>query len=211
MAVQMGREDLERLMFFEQAREQAEQDWKKNNKDAQALTRWGGALLELAHFHQGPKAVELINLSVEKFEAAVAVKPDLHEAHWCLGNALTSQGFLQPDGAVAQDYFDKAKVAFTIALEADPNNAVYKKALELTAKAPSLHAELQKQLQAQSEMAAAAGGGRASAAAGGGKATAATAQDDDWFYDYVGWGVLGAALVGFAVWSASVSATASKR
>lgn len=76
------------MIFFEQAREQAEADYKANNNDAQArrmtlfsffivlffshpgcpilpsssqaLTRWGGALLELAHLRQGPEAVEYI-------------------------------------------------------------------------------------------------------------------------------------------------------
>lgn len=55
-----SREEMEKLLFFETAREAAEADFKKNPKDAQALTRWGGALLELAHFRQGTDAVELI-------------------------------------------------------------------------------------------------------------------------------------------------------
>jgi Plant specific mitochondrial import receptor subunit TOM20 len=81
-----------RLMFFEQAREQAESDFKTNPRDAQvreilhsgaspsfanlaaghgrrascsccrlqALTRWGGALLELAHFRQGDDSYSMI-------------------------------------------------------------------------------------------------------------------------------------------------------
>merc|ERR1719316_2504281 len=124
---QMSREDMERLMFFEQARGEAEADWKKNKKDARALTRWGGALLELAHFQQGP------------------------QAHWCLGNALTSKGFLHPDIEVAQGYFDQAKEAFQTAVDLDGENPVYNKALQLTEKAPTLHAELQRQLAGQGE------------------------------------------------------------
>ena len=78
-----------RLMFFEQAREQEEAKWKANNQDSivspplqvavhtvhtnatpteraervlslQALTIWGGALLELAHFRQGQDAYDMI-------------------------------------------------------------------------------------------------------------------------------------------------------
>jgi hypothetical protein len=55
-----SREELEKLVFFEGAREQAESDHAANPNDAQALTRWGGALLELAHFRQGTDAVDLI-------------------------------------------------------------------------------------------------------------------------------------------------------
>merc|ERR1719482_1331321 len=140
---QMSREDMERLMFFEQAREEAEADWKKNKKDARALTRWGGALLELAHFQQGPQAV--------------ALNPQIHEAHWCLGNALTSKGFLHPDIEVAQGYFDLAKEAFQTAVDLDGENPVYNKALQLTEKAPTLHAELQRQLAGQGDGGAALG------------------------------------------------------
>lgn len=123
-----------RLMFFEQAREQAEREFKANNKDAmvreaapppppppgcesascllglhwvagqggagqqmnrsayciqpgsanscccpspraapsapalQALTKWGGALLELAHFRQGNEAYDMIEEAIAKFE-----------------------------------------------------------------------------------------------------------------------------------------------
>ena len=85
------------MIFFEQARAQAEAAYGANNQDAavrsgssfcmqhalqplehigslhlrhskvgwvymlQALTRWGGALLELAHFKQGGEASEMIN------------------------------------------------------------------------------------------------------------------------------------------------------
>ena len=92
----MSREDVERLLFFEEAREKAEDEWTKDPTDAHALTRWGGSLLELAHFRQGAEAVEMIEEAVKKFEAALAINPRKHDALWCLGNALTSQGFLFP-------------------------------------------------------------------------------------------------------------------
>ncbi len=34
----------------------------------QALTKWGGALLELAHFRQGSEAYEMIEEAIAKFE-----------------------------------------------------------------------------------------------------------------------------------------------
>ena len=39
----------------------------------QALTKWGGALLELAHFRQGNEAYEMIEEAIAKFEQVCAV------------------------------------------------------------------------------------------------------------------------------------------
>ena len=153
--MELPAEELERMQFFEQARARAEQDHKANPSDAQVLTRWGGALLELAHFKQGPEAVQMIELAVSKFEAALAINPKKHDALWCLGNALTSQGFLFQEAERAGDFFDKAKTCFQRALNEVPTNEIYKKALEMTEQGAGLHAELQRQLaeqQAQQEV-----------------------------------------------------------
>ena len=57
----MEPDDLERAMFFERAKEEAEQACETDPNDASALTRWGGALLELAHFRQGHDAFDMID------------------------------------------------------------------------------------------------------------------------------------------------------
>merc|ERR1712100_22026 len=79
------------MLFFEEARQRAEAEHAQNPTDAHVLTRWGGALLELAHFRQGVDAVEMIELAVTKFNDALKIDPKKHDALWCLGNALTSQ------------------------------------------------------------------------------------------------------------------------
>ena len=121
------------MLFFEDARARAEAEHRQNPHDAQVLTRWGGALLELAHFRQGPEAVDMIEEAVEKFESALEINPKKHDALWCLGNALTSQGFLFPEAREAMKYFEEAKSCFRRALEEEPNNEIYRKALEMTA------------------------------------------------------------------------------
>ncbi|KAI7837467.1 hypothetical protein COHA_008725 [Chlorella ohadii] len=135
------------LMFFEQAREQAEREFKANNQDAMALTKWGGALLELAHFRQGNEAYDMIEEAIAKFEQALAIDARRHDALWCLGNAYTSQGFLSAEAASANEYFDKAGECFRKAVELEPGNDSYRRALEMSGKAPQLYQELQRQLQ----------------------------------------------------------------
>eukprot|EP01025_Chloroclados_australasicus_P016797 TRINITY_DN18571_c0_g1_i4.p1 TRINITY_DN18571_c0_g1~~TRINITY_DN18571_c0_g1_i4.p1 ORF type:complete len:213 (-),score=21.16 TRINITY_DN18571_c0_g1_i4:432-1070(-) len=141
-----GETEAERRAFFENAKEQAERDYRRNQRDAGALTRWGGALLELANFMPGEDATTMVNTAVQKFEAALEIEPTKHDALWCLGNAYTSQGFLAPRKQDAMELFKRAKDCFSTALEQAPENNIYQKGLEMTQKAPELYDEIQKQL-----------------------------------------------------------------
>jgi len=170
-------------MFFEQAREQAEKDFSTNSRDAQALTRWGGALLELAHFRQGEDAYRMIEQAVAKFKQALGIDPSRHDTLWCLGNAYTSQGFLTASSQRAKTFFDKASTCFQDAVDQDPSSEVYRKALDMTKKAPELHAELQRQLAASGETLNLGGGG-------GGSAAGKKGADSDFWFDVAGWGML---------------------
>lgn len=222
-------------MFFEQAREHAEREFKANNKDAlvrcrpcspprpspppppdsprppspQALTKWGGALLELAHFRQGGEAYEMIEEAIEKFKQALDLDAGRHDALWCLGNAYTSQGFLSADGDAAGAFFTKAGECFQTAVDQEPGNESYRRALDMSAKAPQLYEELQRQLQAAG---AAMGsprrggdGGGASGSGGGGRGGGAAPAPliSDYWYDVAGW----VALVGVGFGIAMLSRT----
>jgi tetratricopeptide (TPR) repeat protein len=96
--------------FFESAKSKAESDVKRNPKDTGALTRWGGALLELANFMPGEEASDMVDAAVSKFQQALTMDPKKHDALWCLGNAYTSQGFLSAQKEAAEDLFRKAEV-----------------------------------------------------------------------------------------------------
>ena len=74
----------------------------------------------------------MIERAVKKFDAALKINPRKHDALWCLGNALTSQGFLFREQSKAEEYFNKAKSCFQRALNEEPTNEIYKKALEMT-------------------------------------------------------------------------------
>ena len=134
----------------------------------------------------------MIELAVTKFEAALKINPKKHDALWCLGNALTSKGFLFQEAEKAGEFFEQAKTCFQRALNEEPTNEIYKKALEMTDKAPGLHAELQRQLaeqQAQQDAARAAQMGMGGGGGGGGGAGGAgkTKSPEDYWYDVGGW------------------------
>ena len=79
----------------------------------------------------------MIELAIAKFQAALDIEPKKHDALWCLGNALTSQGFLFQEAQKACSHFDEAKTCFQRALNEEPTNEIYRKALEMTDKAPN--------------------------------------------------------------------------
>eukprot|EP00850_Spirogloea_muscicola_P006494 SM000031S11503 [mRNA] locus=s31:78716:80038:+ [translate_table: standard] len=231
--------DLERLMFFEQAREMCAADYRRNPKDADNLTRWGGALLELAHFRSGTDSAEMMDgapatehpqlrlcspsllpmsagagasagvalgreadagpgagagagaEAVSKLEQALKVDPRKADALWCLGQTHTAQGFLLQDAGRANALFQKAATCFQGALDEDPTNEGYKKALELADKAPLLHQEMQRELSTRAQLGALAAPPAESSRA----AKKKKANNGELLYDVLGWVILTAAVV----------------
>ncbi|CAI8615342.1 unnamed protein product [Vicia faba] len=46
--------------------------------------------------------------AISKLQEAISLNPIKHDPFWCLGNALTSQAFLNPDPDEAKVHFDRA-------------------------------------------------------------------------------------------------------
>lgn len=148
---------------------------------------------------------------MQKFDETLAIDPKKHDALWCLGNAYTSQGFLTADGGAARALFKRAAGCFERALAEDPESEVYRKALEMTVKAPELHEELQKQLHASQ-----VGGGGASSSGGvggggvgGGGGQQGQSRSDFW-WDVAGWVTLSALVVGVVALSRGGPTPAAK-
>ncbi|KNA18927.1 hypothetical protein SOVF_066250 [Spinacia oleracea] len=188
--------DFDRLLFFEHARKSAEAAYTKNPLDAENLTRWGGALIELSQFQAPEDSKKMLTDAVEKLEEALEINPKKHDAMWCLANAHTTHAFMVPDMDEAKPYFEKAADYFQQAVDEDPDNDLYKKSLEVSSKAPELHAEIHKQ-QAFSQQAM--GGGPSSSSST--KTATKKKKSNDFTYDVLGWVILAAGIVvwlGFA-------------
>ncbi|XP_072972452.1 mitochondrial import receptor subunit TOM20-like [Typha angustifolia] len=187
--MEMPQNDIDRLVFFEHARQTAEAAYSKDPLDADNLTRWGGALLELSQFQNGPDSVKYVQDAVSKLEEALEVNPRKHDTLWCLGNAHTSHAFFISDHEMANVYFAKATQCFEKAIEEDPGNELYMKSLSLSAKAPELHLELHRQMASQqvSQGASSASNVKVSK----------KNKSSDLTYDILGWVIL---AVGIVVW-----------
>eukprot|EP00243_Klebsormidium_subtile_P006454 TRINITY_DN2746_c0_g1_i1.p1 TRINITY_DN2746_c0_g1~~TRINITY_DN2746_c0_g1_i1.p1 ORF type:complete len:214 (-),score=48.29 TRINITY_DN2746_c0_g1_i1:254-895(-) len=189
----LSREDLDRLQFFQQTREDAEEVYKHNPEDADNLTRWGGALMELAQV-PGVDSSNLMDEAAAKLQMALKVNPKKHDALWCLGNVHTQQGFMVREAAEANKFFDKANALFQRALDEEPHNPMYKHGLEMSTKAPGLFQELHEELRArEAEITPVSSGTAAGPTASARQKKKQT--DSDFKYDVIGWVV----MIGIAV------------
>ncbi|CAN7003615.1 unnamed protein product [Brassica oleracea var. botrytis] len=189
--------EFDAIIMFEQIRKVSEATYLKNPLDADNLTRWAGALLELAQFHnEDPKLT--VQEAISKLEEALLIDPKKHPAIWCLGNAYTTLAFLTPEETEAKYNFDLAAHFFQIAVDEQPENETYQKSLEMTAKAPLLHAEVHRQGFGQQPL----------SGAGAGPSGASRSKDvksSELKYDVMGWVIL---AVGVVAWVGYAKATA---
>ncbi|XP_022774256.1 mitochondrial import receptor subunit TOM20-like isoform X1 [Durio zibethinus] len=186
--------ELDRLLFFEQARKISEVTYASNPLDADNLTRWAGALLELSQFQSVPDSQKMIQDAISKLEEALSINPKKHDALWCLGNAQTSFAFLTSKEDEARPYFEKAAQYFQQAVDEDPSNEVYLKSLEISAKAPELHQEIVKHGLGQQTLGA---GPSTSTSSSSTKTATKNKKSSDLKYDIFGWIIL---AVGIVAW-----------
>ncbi|KAB2064701.1 hypothetical protein E1A91_A09G041400v1 [Gossypium mustelinum] len=187
--------ELDRLLFFEQARKISEATYASNPLDADNLTRWAGALLELSQFQSVPDSQKMIQDAISKLEEALSINPKKHDALWCLGNAQTSFAFLTNKEDEARPYFEKAAQYFQQAVDEDPSNEIYLKSLEISAKAPELHQEIIKQGLGQQMLGA--GPSTSTSTSSSAKTATKNKKSSDLKYDIFGWVIL---AVGIVAW-----------
>ncbi|PWA37249.1 plant specific mitochondrial import receptor subunit TOM20 [Artemisia annua] len=193
--MEQTQQDFERLLMSETYPSTAEAAYNKNPYDADNLTKWGGALLELSQFGNINESKKMIKDAVSKFDEALAINPAKHEATWCLGNAYTTQGFLNPDHDEAQILFEQASECFQKAVDECPGNESYLQSLANASRASELHNEVHKAgglAQTQQALGGGAGASSSNAKRGSGKK-----KSNDLMYDVCGWIIL---AVGIVAW-----------
>ncbi|KAK2636786.1 hypothetical protein Ddye_031578 [Dipteronia dyeriana] len=187
--MEFSQADFDRLLMSEHNRIDAEANYAKDPLDAENLTKWGEALLELSQCQSASDSKKMINDAITKLEEALVINPVKHETLWCLGNAHTSCGFLTPDPTEAKINFDQASEFFQRAADVEPENEIYLRSLEISAKAPELHMEIHKHGMTQQAM-----GGGSSASS---NAQSSKKKNSDLKYDICGWIIL---AVGIIAW-----------
>ncbi|MED6110448.1 mitochondrial import receptor subunit tom20 [Stylosanthes scabra] len=188
MDMEFSQNDFDRLLLFEHTRKTAELNYAANPLDADNLTKWGGALIELSAFQDPRESKKMIDDAISKLDEALLVNPTKHDTLWCLGNAHTSYAFLTPDIAAAMVNFDIARECFQRAINEDPDNETYKKSLEIADKAPELHMDIHKNGLGQM-----IGGGASSTSSK--TKESAKQKSSDLKYDILGWIILAAGIV----------------
>jgi len=174
--------EVERIILFESARDKAAEEYLRSPLDADNLIRWGGVLLELAHSRQGQASINMLQDAMSKFEEALKINPKKHEALWCLGNALISQNFLLSDMGKVNENFKKAEECYQKAVDEDPHNEHYLKALEIAKKAPSPQKEILKQMTSQQVVVS-----EAMDIEGSSSQVIRKKKNSDFKYDMLGW------------------------
>ncbi|KAL6011055.1 mitochondrial import receptor subunit tom20 [Asimina triloba] len=129
--------------------------------------------------------------AISRLEEALKINPMKSDTLWCLGNALTSQAFLNPSFDAADAVFKQAAEYFQRAVDEDPSNSLYRKSLEMSSKAPDLHREIHRQ-GVFAQQTAAGAGSSASNPKGSKKK-----KSSDLKYDILGWVIL---AVGIVAW-----------
>ncbi|CAJ2668060.1 unnamed protein product [Trifolium pratense] len=185
--MEFTQDDFDRLLLAEHSRKTCEQNYAKDPLDANNLTKWGEALLELSAFQIPAESKAMIEDALSKLEEALVIDPTKHYTLWCLGNANTSCAFLVSDINDAKPYFDKAVLYFQKALELDPENGLYLQSLKVALKGPGLHTEIRKQGFGQSQ-----GGSSASSKE---QVSKKKENNDFKYYDLMGWCILAAGIV----------------
>ncbi|XP_060214183.1 mitochondrial import receptor subunit TOM20-like isoform X1 [Lycium barbarum] len=186
MSVENSEINMELIFQTEQTRLNAETNYSTNPNDAQNLTQWGMALLQLSQYGTLQDSKKMVKEAISKLEEAVKIDSQKHEALWHLGKAHSAEAFLASDPIEAQSNFEKADLYFQKALDEDPENEMYHKSLEANTQATLLHMQLQ-----QGKVQQAFGGSSTSLNA----KSSVIKANHDLMYDVFGWVLLGAGIV----------------